>query len=328
MCIALLLAVTGCDIEWGGADFRLENPAPEPPPEVTAGVQMEVPPAPLPDGPLLFAVRVDPSDGASRAFPIARLVEDGLAALGLPESPDTTWSARFDSAFLAPGRELELHAAGRRIGSLVLDGSSTTPSEACLPVATGQALVPIGSAAPAWAFAFASGAGPDDPSRFPVDALDNRMRTYSPILAEQLMRSGGESRPYLAQRADQRVVSWPGDSTRAFAATYLIADQLDAPPPDGQAVSLFFVARFRPQGGYVPVWSEFRRYGSGSGKEVFTYLDAADGPAGRIDFVELRDGSGEIRIAASVDRGETRTLDWTEEGECRAELMLGTVVSP
>ena len=289
---------------------------------------MEPPPAPLPDGPLLFAVRIDPSDGASRAFPIARLVEDGLAPLGVPENPDAGWSARFDSAFMAPGRELELHAAGRRIGSLVLDGSSAMPSAACLPVATGQALVPAGSTAPARAFAFASSAGPGEPSSFPLDALDNRMRTYSPILAEQLMRSSGESRPYLAQRADQRVVSWPGDSTSAFAATYLIGDQLDAPPPNGQAVSLFFLARFRPQGGYVPVWSEFRRYEGGSVKEVFAYLDAADSPAGRIDFVELRDGSGGIRIGASVDRGETRQLDWTEDAVCRSELFLEAATTP
>jgi hypothetical protein len=277
----------------------------------------------------LFAVRIDPSDGASRAFPIARLVEDGLAPLGVPENPDAGWSARFDSAFMAPGRELALHAAGRRIGSLVLDGSSATSSGSCLPVATGQALVPVGSAAPARAFAFASSAaGPDELSAFPSDELNNRMRTYSPILAEQLLRSSGESRPYLAQRADQHVVSWPGDSTSAFAATYLIGDQLDAPPPDGQAVSLFFLARFRPQGGYVPVWSEVRRYEGGAGKEVFAYLDAAETPAGRIDFVELRDGSGGIRIGASVDRGETRQLDWMEDAACRAELFLEAATAP
>ena len=154
------------------------------------------------------------------------------------------------------------------------------------------------------------------------------MRTYSPILAEQLMRSGGESRPYLAQRADQRVVPWPGDPTPAFAATYLIGDQLDAPPPSGQAVSLFFLARFRAQGGYVPVWSDFHRYEGGSGKQVLTYLDAAATPAGRIDFVELRDGSGGIRIGGSIDTGETRQLDWNEDAVCRSELLLEMDATP
>jgi len=320
--------VAGCDVEWGGAEFRLENPAPEPPPEVVVEGELEAPPAPLPEGPLLFAVRIDPSDGAFRAFPIARLVEDGLAPLDLPENPDAGWRDRFDAAFMAPGRQLELHAAGRRIGSLVLDGSTMTPSDACLPVATGQALVSLGSTAPVRAFAFLSGAGPDAPASYPVDNIDNRMRTFGPILAEQLMRSLGENRPYLAQRADVQVVSWPGDPTPAFAATYLINDQLEAPSPEGEAVSLFFLARFTPQGGYAPVWSEFRRYEGGSGKEVFTYVDAADAPVGRIDFVDIRDGSGAVRIAASIDRGESRQLDWTEDAECRSELLLEAAPTP
>ncbi len=325
-----MFLVAGCDIEWGGAEFRLENPAPEPPPEAIAEGEMETPPAPLPEGPLLFAVRIDPSDGAARAFPIARLVEDGLAPLGLPENPDDGWQARFDTAFMAPGTELELHAAGRRIGSLVLDGSTTIPSDVCLPIVTGRALVPVGSTAPVRAFAFVSGAGPDGPDApvsYPVDVLSNRMRTYGPILAEQLMRSRGENRPYLAQRVNVQVVSWPGDLTPAFAATYLINDQLDAPSPDGEAVSLFFLARFT-QGGYVPAWSEFRRYDGGSGKEVFAYVDAADAPVGRIDFVDMRDGSGAVRIAASVDRGESRQLDWTADAVCRSELMLETTATP
>ena len=209
-----------------------------------------------------------------------------------------------------------------------MDGSSTIPDDACLPVATGQALIPVGSAAPVRAFAFASGGGSEAPSSYPVEALDNRMRTYSPILAEQLMRSGGERRPYLAQRADQGVVPWPGDTTPAFAATYLIGDQLDASPPSGQAVSLFFLARFRAQGGYVPVWSEFHRYEGGTGKQVLTYLDAAATPGGRIDFVEVRDGSGGIRIGGSVDGGETRQLDWTEDVVCRSELLLEVAATP
>jgi hypothetical protein len=228
---------------------------------------------------------------------------------------------------MAPGTELELHAAGRRIGSLVLDGSTATPSDACLPIVTGQALVPVGSTAPARAFAFVAGIGPAAPVSYPVDIVSNRMRTYGPILAEQLMRSRGENRPYLAQRVNVQVVSWPGDPTPAFAATYLINDQLEAPSPDGEAVSLFFIARFT-QGGYVPVWSEFRRYDGGSGNEVFAYVDAADVPVGRIDFVDMRDGSGAVRLAASINRGELRQLDWTEDVVCRSELMLEATATP
>ncbi len=232
---------------------------------------------------------------------------------------------------MAPGRELELHAAGRRIGSLVLDGMTATPFDACLPVVTGQALVPVGTTAPVRAFAFVSGPGaePDGPQPYPLGDVDNRIRTFGPILAEQLLLSRGERRPYLAQRADMQFVSWPGDGAPAFAATYLINDELDAPdPPGDEAVALFFLARFTPQGGYEPVWSEFRRYADGQGREIPTYVDAAVTSAGRIDFVDVRDGTGAIRMAASVERSEARQLDWTEDAECRVELLLGAVAGP
>lgn len=296
-----------------------------------AGAEAEALPAPLPAGPLLFAVSIDPSSGVSTAFPVARLVDGGLAPLGLPESPDAGWQARFDSAFMAPGRELELHAAGRRIGSLVLDGATATPLDGCLPVVTGRALVPVGSTVPSRAFAFVSeaGAGGDGPAPYPLGDVDNRVRTFGPILAERLLRERGERRPYLAQRADMQFVSWPGDESPAFAATYLINDELDAPaPPTGQAVSLFFLARYSPEVGYEPVWSEFRRYEDGEGREVPVYVDAAVTPVGRVDFVDVKDGIGIVRIAASVERTGDRQLDWMEAPECRVELLLGAGTGP
>ena len=209
----------------------------------------------------------------------------------------------------------------------MLDGTVGSPVEGCFPTATARALVPPGGTVPARSFAYAGGAGApvQPPQSYVTHDVDNRMRTFGPILAEQLMRSRGENRPYLAQRADMQAVAWPGDATPAFAATYLINDVLDAPPPDGPAVSLFFLARFDSQRGYVPVWSEFRRYDGASGKEVHSYLDALDTPPGRIDFVDVRGGSGAIRVGASLERGGERSLDWTEPVECRSELLLGAV---
>jgi hypothetical protein len=311
-------------VEWGGAEFRLENPAPEAPPEQAAEAQAAVPPTPLPEGPLMFAVRLNPANGSARSVPIAVLSSEGLLPLEFPEDPDDTWRARFAERFLPAGRELELHGAGRRIGSLVLDGSVTSPRADCMPVAAGRALFPAGSQAPSTAFAFEPDSLSGQPARYSSFEADNRMRTFGPILAEQLLRSRGENRPFLAQRAELEAVSWPGDANPAFAATYLINDALDAPAPDGQAVSLFFLARFDPARGYYPVWSEFRRYGNGAGKEVFSYLTAVDSPAGRIDFVELRDGSGAVRLAASLgaEGAEDRRVDWTEEENCRAQLLL------
>jgi hypothetical protein len=255
-------------------------------------------------------------------MPIAGLDDAGLRSISIPADPDESWHSRFGERFLFAGRELELHAAGRRIGSLVLDGDVVSPREQCMPIATGRSLVSAGSPAPRLAFAFEPDSLPADPTRYITFEADNRMRTFGPILAEQLLRDRGENRPYLAQRMQLVAVAWPGDANPAFAATYLINDDIEGPAPTGEAVSLFFLARFDPQRGYYPVWSEFRRYEGGTGKEVFTYLGALDGPSGRIDFVEIRDGSGQRLLAASVVREEERGLDWTEAAGCRVESVL------
>lgn len=317
----LALLVAGCDVEWGGASIRLENPAPEPEP-AAAAVEAAAPAAPLPDGPLLFAVSLDPAGGAARAFPLARLGADGPEPLALPESWDDAWQARFDSAFLAGGRALELHHGGGRIGSLVLDGRTRTPREGCLSVALGRALLPAGSPAPERAFALPSVGTPGEPTVPLRPEVDNRIRTFGPILAEQLLRAGGESRPYLAQRVDIRALAWPGDAEPAMAATYLVNDVPEGPAPAGEATSLFFVARFDPERGYVPEWSELRRYGGGSGKEFFLYRGALEGPSGRIDFVERRDGES-ARLAASPDVEGRRSITWMEDPACPADGVLG-----
>jgi hypothetical protein len=317
------MGAAGCDVEWGGAEFRLENPAPEAPPEPVTEAEAAAPPTPLPEGRLFFAVRIDPTTGDSRAVPIAGLDAEGLRPIAVPEDPDESWRDRFSARFLSAGRELELHAAGRRIGSFVLDGEVTTPRPECMSVATGRSLVPAGSPAPRVAFAFEPDSVAADPERYVAIEADNRMRTFGPILAEQLLRARGENRPYLAQRVALDAVAWPGDANPAFAATYLINDDLEGPAPTGDAVSLFYLARFDPQRGYYPVWSEFRRYEGGAEKEVYTYVDAVNGPSGRVDFVDLRDGSGGRRLAASLATDNDREVDWTESSDCRVETLLG-----
>jgi len=309
-------------VEWGGASIRLENPAPEPEPATETGVaETAAPPAPLPEGPLLFAVSLDPAGGSARAFPVARLGAEGPEPIALPDAWDEAWQARFDSAFLSEGRALELHEGGGRIGSLVLDGRTRAPRAGCLPVGLGRALLPAGAAAPVRAFALPSVGTPGEPSAPLRPEVDNRIRTFGPILAEQLLRAGGETRPYLAQRADIRAVAWPGDDEPAMAATYLINDAPEGPAPSGDALSLFFLARFEPARGYVSEWSELRRYGGGSGKEVFLYRGAVEGPSGRIDVVERRDGES-ARLAASPDTDGRRSITWMESAACPADEIL------
>ncbi|MFQ5746153.1 MAG: hypothetical protein ACE5HF_02910 [Gemmatimonadota bacterium] len=270
----------------------------------------------MPTGPILLAVVAGPGDSL-RAMPMARFEGSGLAPLAFPAPTDETFRARFDSAFLPPAAELPLHAAGRRIGTLVLDTVRTIPRAACPTAAGGRALLATGATLLPLMLATTSRVSSTLPSAGRPAALDQRIRTFGPILAEQLLRAAGETRPFLAQRAGLAALEFEGDAAPAMAATYLINDALDGPPPAGPAVSLFFLARFRPARGYVPVWSILRRYEAGS-REIYTYATAMAGPRGRLDFLVLSDGNTR-RLAASADAGDdggNRGIDWVEDGRC------------
>jgi hypothetical protein len=148
------------------------------------------------------------------------------------------------------------------------------------------------------------------------------MRTYGPVLAEDLLRRGGERRPQLAQRVAMRAVPWPGDERPAMAASYLVNDDLGDEPPRNSASSLFFLARFDGSQ-YVPEWWEVRRYEGAEGREAFVYFGAIAGSDGRVDFA-TRHGGSAARLAASVDREtEDRRIDWVEPAGCPAVSALG-----
>jgi hypothetical protein len=314
----------GCDIEWGGARFALVDPSPPPPEPDSAGGAATKEAVPLPAGPLLYAVRAG-AEGGGLALPVARLEEDSLASLELPQVLAEGFRERFDSAFAAPGTELALLSGGRRVGSLVLTGPAGAPAEGCPSVTAARFLLLPGQAVPEAAFAVARQVVSVPPRARVVSAPDNRIRTFGPVLAEALLRQAGEPRPYLAQRVALAAVPYAGDARPAMAATYLINDVVEAPPPDGLASSLFYLARFDPARGYVPVWSEYRRYGAGTTKEVFTYAESIPGPAGRIDFVYRHDGSGRV-LAASVDAGEERRISWTELPRCASAELFERIV--
>lgn len=321
--LALISASAACDIEWGGAQLSLVDPSPPPEPADTAAGPAPIPEVPLPSGPLLYAVRPDSAGETALVLPIARWDADSLVTLALPDEPDKAYSERFGAAFLSPGTELHLQWLGRRVGSVVLGGPRGVADEACPPIATGSLLLIPGESIPSLVFALPPGIGPTAPERSASAALDDRIRTFGPILAEAILRESGEPRPFLAQRADLVAVPWAGDARPAMAATYLINDQAGGPPPAGEAVSLFFLARFDPARGYVPTWSEVRRYAAAESREFYTWADALSGAASsRIDVLR-RHGSAGVLLAASRDRHpEDRRIDWTEPSRCSVERLL------
>lgn len=315
LALSALVPAAACDVEWGGATVALINPAPVPEPDPDTRASAEEIIEPLPAGDLLYLVRFADADGGAEAIPIALMIDDAPAPLGLPEEMTTGYRTRFDSVFYAANLELPLHAGGHRIGTLILDGNAKPVDSACLSVGVGRSLLLPDAQLPEYAFAWAGDGSAGEPLTYDVAATDNRMKTFGPVLAENLLRRGGESRPYLAQRVSMRAVPWPGDERPAMAATYLVNDQLDGVPPANAASSLFLLARFDGRQ-YVPEWSEVRRYRRGEGKEAFVYLGAIAGPSGRVDFATRHDGST-VRLVASVDReDEDREIDWTEGGRC------------
>jgi len=318
---AVLVPLTACDVEWGGASFAFVNPAPVPEPSVETDSGAVAVAEPLPEGDLLYLVRLGGADGMAEAVPVARMADAMPADLDLPPSMDAAYRARFDSAFYASDLELPLHAGGHRVGTLILSGETRGGDARCLPVGTGRALLLPDTDPPEFAFAWAGEGAAGSPITYQLSETDNRMRTYGPVLAETLLRRGGENRPYLAQRAAMRPVPWPGDERPAMAATYLVNDQIDGAPPENPASSLFFLARFR-DGQYVPEWWEVRRYDDGDGKVAFVYFGAIAGPAGRVDFATRHDGVS-VRLVASVDPGDDdRRIDWTEPLNCPAVGQL------
>jgi hypothetical protein len=317
----LVAAAGGCEFEWGGASFHLEDPSPPPVEADVEELAAEEVELPLPAGPLLWAVRSTGAGGEAVAMPVARLENGVPRSLDFPEPPPEGYRARFDSAFAVRGTEMALGAAGSRIGSLVFSGPPRTVDAGCPSVVPARALLPPGVALPVISFGLGAGTSAGDVLAPRTPVVDDRIRTFGPILTEQLLRQGGESRPFLAQRADLVAVPWPGDNRPAMAATDLINDSVGADAHTGAATSLFFLARFGATG-YVAEWSEMRTYSGSESREIFTWFAAVPGPNGRIDFAVRRDGPARLLVASTEsDEGE-RGIDWTEGARCPALELL------
>lgn len=314
--LPLLMA---CEVEWGGGRLALEDPAQVEDPEERPEPETRV--AALPEGPMLYVVRTRP-DGRAWAVPAAR-VRDGLETLELPGRLPEAWRARFDSAFLAPGTELPLQFNGERIGTLVLDEGPALADPDCPSVASGRVLVLPGQEVPRLVFALPRDVAPSSLRRVTLPQPDRRMAVAGPVLAERLIE---DPRAYLARRVALRVVLLPGEDVPAMSGTWLVGDTIAPGPPPGPAISLYFLARFEPARGYIPIWSEVRRYDGAEEKEAFVHLDWIRVPEGRLHLLWRVDGGSEGLAAAylleETGQGSAPKLTWTEGERCRALPLL------
>lgn len=310
----LAAAVGACDVEWGGAELSLDRP---PTPADTATVPdtgaRDLPE--LPASPLLYRVESDGA-GEARVTPIAAIRDGGLDILALPENAPPPWWRRFDSTFLVPGRELELHAGGARAGSVVLTSVADSSGPRCPGSAAARLLLPPGRPVPRGAFAIplsTSGAGPAPGAAGPDPS--SRQKVFGPILAERLLEEAGVDRHYLARNVDLHAVNL-GDTVPGMAATYLISDSLAPGPPAGNSVSLFFLAR-PDDDGYTPEWSRVVRYDDAAGKEAYRHVESLRLADGRVDLLRRYEGGRSRLVAAWIPEGqEERGILWTESEAC------------
>lgn len=321
---AAALVLSACDVQWGGARMRLEEPElPEPEAEKSPATEVE-PVAELPSGPLLLLVRMD-ATGRARVAPAARITPSGLAPLGLPEDPSGEYRRRFADAFQPPGGVLSLRAGGDPVGTLILGEGRDPGNESCPVVSTGRVLLPPGSSPPEFGFVVSPGDSLRLPLAEPPPSTIRRNRVFAPILAERLLRDAGVARPFLAARARIDAVAFPGDTIPAMASTYLINDTLAAvPPPSGPSSSLFFLARYDRSEGFVPVWSRIRSYTDPGDKEALAYLGRMDLGGTRAYFVRLLTADDE-RLGAFRTGDPGGELWWEEGGDgCSAlEALSG-----
>ncbi|MGH7541600.1 MAG: hypothetical protein ACRELC_11435, partial [Gemmatimonadota bacterium] len=201
-----LLSLAACEVEWGGGRIALEDPAPPPDTAAARAEGRDERIVPIPDGPLLYLVRIGPGAGAW-VVPAARLGVDAgggrLAGLSIPDSVDEGYRARFDSTFLAPGTELELHVRGSRVGSVVLSGPPRVVDAGCPAVTAGRLLVTPGQALPPLALALPRLGVATPPSPAPEPDLSRSMVVAAPVLAERLL---ADPRSFLARRVDLQAV--------------------------------------------------------------------------------------------------------------------------
>lgn len=270
----ILTLVPGCDnVQWAGVDVELRAPDPppsDPAPEETDPDAEEIALEPLDLGPLLYLVEVDGPTG--RILPVAEWGADGYRPL--PDEEDTPdFLERFPIDRWEEGTEFILLHQGRRVGTLISDGSTGVDTESCLlrPVTSGSLEVRTDLTAPTRMVAVRR----DDvaPGLLPDDLL--RSSPASPQLSQPQLRAEAEDLGrHLVPRAE---IPWPPSipdlvadhqqvgvvgEDRMMAATFIFGDEAEVRTAPATAYAFFTLAR-EEEGEWSPFWLWFQEVSQG-----------------------------------------------------------------
>ncbi|MEJ2216026.1 MAG: hypothetical protein P8099_05360 [Gemmatimonadota bacterium] len=275
--LAALLIVTlatGCDnVDWGGIRVSIVHPAPRGGKLTTAA---KAPGERLPEGPVLFYVRVDSAGHRGVIYPVAEIQSSGLGAL-TPVDPAVYEPAFIHQHFEAGTRYL-LFRRGQQSGMLTVDSAGNAAPDACRPLPHGIGDVKLDRNTEVREFLAlvrprAATAEPTPPK---PPTIDRRMRFVAPILANQALDARHAALPTDWSHALAQLTAFPveGSDDAAFAATFLVGDTL-AQGLDDVGESLFYVAVPRAQVGYDTVYVRFADYAN-TGKSAPRLIDYLD----------------------------------------------------
>lgn len=268
--LVILAFATGCDnVEWGGASFVLQPP----PPAIvgadttveldSAADSSEVPPPPLPDGPVLFS---GTRSGATLTLvPLFEFRGDTVVPL-TSEADAPGYNAHFARTLLAPGSEFTIFADGVRVGTLVASetGTSDTWCTARPTVSGTPELVPAAAGATRF-LALSRASAPAGVAHalgaFPGSAEEHRQASLR-LAQTAIMRQGALWPDDLGQaRADLAVTHVGGDETPTVGATFMFRDRLAVEDPGTPvAYGLFVIGSLRDDR-YLLDYTWYRRVG-------------------------------------------------------------------
>ena len=275
---AAVASLSGCEVEWGGARVRLEEPEYQREPAAEAALDdvAERAPLELPSGMLIFhAIRLDAS-GTAAIEPIGELLDGELRPVG-PQRVEQ--AGEYTSAFIRDhyrsDQAYALFRGGSRVGSLYVRAPATQGSGLCLTLgAVGQLeLRPdADSLSEFLAWPLGTRAGYETVS-IPT------YREDMPALAQVLARRGASESSVggnwrFGEPAELRALDI-GTGDLGFAATFMVGDSLAAGPPGDSAGTVFVVADYAPARGYFPLYVDAAWYPPGQ-KRALRWVDAAD----------------------------------------------------
>jgi hypothetical protein len=281
-----LVLLAACDnVEWGGIQVAVREPAVERPDSAAAAAEDSVAEAPLqlPVGPLLFHVRRLDELGRAVIQPVGELSGGQLMAVG-PQRPDRSdeYVAEFVARYFRPDRPYTLFRGDARVGTFYVGATAVSGSGLCVDLrAEGRVeLRPLADTLNEFlAWPPGARAGRDSLS---VPQTRGDMASLAQILARRGVGEVGLSGALrIRAPTDLRALD-VGDGQYGLAASFTSEDSLAAGAPPDSAGAAFLVADYSSSRGFFPLFFDAAWYGPGQ-KRALRWLDATDilGDAGQ-----------------------------------------------